>query len=486
MGLAVRSRRTVMHAAGVVAVLALVGSGVAVAARAARRADRFSHERHAGLFPSCAGCHAGAQADSGAIWPAPTTCEACHDGTVKPRTDWRPPAALPRTNLRFDHATHRRRVADSIASCVTCHTEPGSPRMQVRLASVPRCLACHGITAGHFEAPDTACATCHLPLAAAARLAPADIAGFPVPASHRDSTFRAGGHGRIAAAPHTGVSAACATCHARDFCAACHVNAPEVPVIQALRPDPRSLAIAAVLRPPPSHARPEFLRRHGALTGRESCASCHTRESCTVCHREAPPRAVRLLASAAEGRGHGAQTARRRPTGHGADFSESHAGAARAAPRTCANCHARAECLSCHRPDAGSGSGAGGYHPAGFLTSHPAAAYSRVTSCANCHNQSAFCSACHEKAGLVSRGVLRPGFHDARPAFLLGHGQAARQSLESCTSCHVERDCLTCHSALGGRRFNPHGPGFDADRLRRRNPGMCIACHGQAIPGAGS
>ncbi|MCA9768685.1 MAG: hypothetical protein KC485_07710, partial [Gemmatimonadetes bacterium] len=66
---------------------------------------------------------------------------------------------------------------------------------------------------------------------------------------------------------------------------------------------------------------------------------------------------------------------------------------------------------------------------------------------------------------------------------LVGHGQAARQSLESCVSCHVERDCTVCHSAQGGRRFNPHGPGFDAERLRRRNPEMCIACHGRAIPG---
>jgi hypothetical protein len=65
----------------------------------------------------------------------------------------------------------------------------------------------------------------------------------------------------------------------------------------------------------------------------------------------------------------------------------------------------------------------------------------------------------------------------------LGHGQAARQNLESCVACHAERDCLTCHSALGGRRFNPHGPDFDAARLREKNPQMCSACHGITIPG---
>jgi predicted CXXCH cytochrome family protein len=77
------------------------------------------------------------------------------------------------------------------------------------------------------------------------------------------------------------------------------------------------------------------------------------------------------------------------------------------------------------------------------------------------------------------------GYHDAFPSFGLGHGQAARQSLESCASCHAERDCTSCHSAVaGGFRFSPHGPGFNADRLRKKNPGLCVACHGRDIPGA--
>jgi hypothetical protein len=83
----------------------------------------------------------------------------------------------------------------------------------------------------------------------------------------------------------------------------------------------------------------------------------------------------------------------------------------------------------------------------------------------------------------VATGPLKAGFHDGARAFLVGHGQAARQSLETCASCHAERDCLTCHSAQGGRRFNPHGPGFNPERLLRKNPEMCTACHGRAIPG---
>ncbi len=103
--------------------------------------------------------------------------------------------------------------------------------------------------------------------------------------------------------------------------------------------------------------------------------------------------------------------------------------------------------------------------------------------CSDCHNVGSFCAKCHAAAGLVSSGPLGAGYHDASPFFTAGHGQAARQSLETCTGCHVERDCLRCHSAVGGRRFNPHGPGFDAARMRRKNPEMCTACHGAAIPG---
>ncbi len=472
------------------ALLLVCASGAVAAARLAARRDQFDHARHRALFPSCESCHAGVATAGATAWPAPAACATCHDGTIQRRTDWAAPAALPRTNLRFDHVTHladvaahRPAIADSAGRCASCHIQQGGQWMDVRLAIVGSCLACHGVTAAHLSAPDTACATCHVPLAAAGRLTASDVGRFPIPASHRDSAFRMGGHGaRAHLAGGPAVASSCATCHAREFCATCHVNAPEVKPIQALASDPRSLAIATVLRAPDSHGRPDFIFSHGRAAGQGTCASCHTRESCATCHADAPPKAVMALHRAGAGRGTGAIIVRRRPESHGPSFADSHAAIARATPRSCAACHSRTDCLDCHRPDAASG--AGSYHPAGFLTRHPAAAYSRQTSCAGCHNQATFCATCHERAGLVSRGTLRAGFHDAKPGFILGHGQAARQSLESCTSCHAERDCLTCHASAGGRRFNPHGPGFDAARLRRRNPAMCTACHGEAIPGS--
>jgi hypothetical protein len=241
----------------------------------------------------------------------------------------------------------------------------------------------------------------------------------------------------------------------------------------------------ARLAEPATHAAADFERTHGRKLGRDAaaCATCHTRESCTACHIAGPPRGARQLAHAGPGRGQGAEVDRAKPSTHQADFPERHGPLADAAQSTCYGCHARPQCLDCHRPNPASGTE---FHPAGFLASHPAQAYTRATSCADCHNQGQFCASCHAQAGLAGGRRLGLGgrYHDAKQGFAFGHGQAARQNLESCASCHVETDCLSCHSAIvGGLRFSPHGPGFDPSRLRRKNPELCTVCHGVAIPG---
>jgi hypothetical protein len=468
----------------VLAILVLGGAGWAVD-RVLQ--DRFDHWQHRDLFPTCTGCHAGAENPTRALWPRAADCASCHDGSIEKVVEWAPPATPRASNLRFTHQRHaevvaRSRGADSALTCAACHSEPGADRMRVQPAVVASCLDCHGIKTAHLDAPDSACATCHLSLAQAAQLTRERVARFAAPASHRQPDFWSTGHGKPARMGGTPVAASCATCHARDFCSECHVNAPEVRAIQALAPDVRSLAIAAKLKAPTDHADPDFIRRHGDRVQREAgrCATCHTQQSCVACHVGSPA-SVQAIPVAGPGRGRGAKILRERPVSHGTDFSRLHAGPASSRPQSCAGCHARAECLSCHRPDAGAATP--GYHPAGFLTTHPASAYSRESSCAECHNVGEFCANCHVNAGLVSSGKLRgTGYHDAKQAFLLNHGQAARQSLESCVSCHAERDCLTCHSAQGARRFNPHGPGFDPGTLRNKNPSMCTACHGTNIP----
>lgn len=470
-----------MIAFGRVLAGSVMAGALAAGSLAAQQRD-FDHTKHAKLFPSCTTCHAGITVPGAALWPDPVTCASCHDGTIQKKIPWQPPTELARYNLRFDHTSHAARAANRPTACIACHAIAGAPWMAVRPPVAEQCLDCHGVRTAHLAAPDTACATCHLPLAQAPRLTVRDVASFPAPPDHLQPGFGGGGVIGHGAAARRGmpVAASCAVCHARDFCLQCHVDAPSQATIQGLAPDPRSRAIVAHLTAPASHADAGFLDSHGrmARNAAQQCSTCHTRESCIVCHAARPELAAKLPA-AGGGRGTGAVIVRRPPPSHSESFVERHASVARAAVASCNGCHVRADCLECHRPDAAR---AAGYHPSGFLVRHPAAAYARETSCSDCHNSGSFCASCHARAGLSAQGVLRPGYHDANRFFLAGHGGAARQSLETCVSCHVERDCLTCHSAQGGRRFDPHGPGFDAARLIKKNPQMCTACHGTSIP----
>lgn len=241
------------------------------------------------------------------------------------------------------------------------------------------------------------------------------------------------------------------------FCATCHNGTIQV-TVSWQPPDPRPQS-----NPRFSHA------GHIALAGNE-CSDCHVMlgqlplaQPCRDCHSQAEQVYISAVV-------------------HGSGFRDRHASEAAASPDMCANCHLRADCLDCHRPDPGSGSP--GYHAANFLAEHATASYSRGQSCSDCHNARVFCASCHVQSGLTSAGDIGARFHSAEPNFVAGHGRAARQSLESCVACHSENDCLACHSPTSGR-ISPHGPGFDAERLREKNPSMCVACHVSTIPGGG-
>ena len=483
---------------GVVALVALCAGAVMAAPWAARMLQEgFPHEEHASLFPLCTTCHAGVVEAGAAMWPEPASCASCHDGTVEPRVDWAPRTTPRGNNLRFAHDTHDRAVtaktpADSgqIRECASCHTQPGAPRMAVHHAVAGQCIDCHGLTGPHVDVASEACATCHVRLTDAPALTREDIAAFPEPASHDAPDFLSRGHGLAAKGPDPSgpraIAASCATCHSRNLCLSCHVDAPESPAIAALEPDERPPVLASTLPVPASHMTAGFLRSHGRDAQRDvaSCATCHTRESCAACHTGAAPSVVARLHAQGPGRAAGAQVVRAPPASHTVEFREGHGPEANARPMTCEGCHSRSMCLDCHRPE---GARNTAYHPQNFLTRHPSAAYTRDASCSTCHNPAQFCQSCHQQSGLVANSRLGlAGYHDAFRGFSLGHGQAARQSLESCAGCHAERDCTACHSAVGGGfRFSPHGPGFDADRLRSKNPSLCVACHGRAIPGGG-
>src|SRR4029453_2541650 len=113
-----------------------------------------------------------------------------------------------------------------VTRCPACHAERRAQRMDVKHTVVGNCLDCHKLPASHLSVPDTACATCHVPLWDARGLSPTQVAHFGEPDSHRQPDFALAGHGRLAkpSSGASGVSASCATCHAREFCITCHVN----------------------------------------------------------------------------------------------------------------------------------------------------------------------------------------------------------------------------------------------------------------------
>jgi hypothetical protein len=346
--------------------------------------------------------------------------------------------------------------------------------------------------------------TCHVALTAATGLTPQQVAALPKPASHEAVDFGQ------AHRPQTELaSASCAVCHARESCTRCHVNASTIPLIAAMGRDARVASLAAA-RPavypvPSDHRAGDFAYAHGvaARATPARCAACHAQPSCTTCHTG--PGAADVIATLPVPQPGDAQgvilrlepaPARTRPplarlislddtlpavparnvSVHADGFRTAHGAQAATGRLTCEGCHEQRFCSDCH-----AGENRRRFHPANFTARHAADSYGRETECASCHNAELFCRSCHTQSGLASKGRLDAAFHNAQPLWLLQHGRAARQGLQGCTTCHVQRDCLTCHSTIGWG-VNPHGPGFQAGRLANRNATQCLMCH-LRIPG---
>jgi predicted CXXCH cytochrome family protein len=505
---------------GACAVLALTAAGLTAVAQ---RQQDFPHEEHAGMFPLCEGCHQGVpEGDRAEFYPSPAQCAGCHDGTEQPRVEWQVPTEEP-DNVVFTHPAHPDvDEQGGVIECTTCHTPAGAPRMAVAAQPVvPRCLDCHEHGAeDHYV--DADCTTCHMPLAEAP-FDRARLLALPEPADHDLADFLAEAHGHTADADIR----RCAVCHTRERCEDCHVDAQAVNAIRAMPAAQGSVAAAlpeyeARYPVPPSHLRSDFLHDHGTDASAASCSTCHTREDCTTCHLPPQPRAIADLTSRRDTRAPGVQTLRRAPPSHDAPLFEiEHGGEAAVNGASCSACHARTMCADCHAaaatdaapasaPGAARGEGGrtapltvtagdtdrtaapsrmheprrpempGSFHPANFMARHSAEAYGRRLECSSCHDSRLFCADCHASAGMspgTAPGRLGPGFHDAEPLWLLRHGQAARQGLESCTSCHAQNECMQCHSVLGAFKVSPHGPNFDARRAQKRNAAVCLICH---------
>jgi hypothetical protein len=312
---------------------------------------------------------------------------------------------------------------------------------------------------------------CHARLAET-RLPAERIAALPEPPDHARSSFLSSDHGRAAAR----TVESCQICHARQQCDACHVDAAQVTAIRRMSETPPGLMlppIPARYDRPASHDERGFLERHGPTAGAASCGACHTREECTTCHVPPAPQSIAELAARAAVAAPGVVVARTAPASHTVPgFMTGHGGDAATRAATCRGCHATTDCAECHddTPRAV-------FHAPNFIARHSAEAFGRRLECSNCHETQTFCRDCHVQTGMQTVGRLNPGFHDAEPLWLLRHGTPARRALESCTTCHRQRDCLQCHSTLGSFRVSPHRPGFDARTAQSRNAIICRACH---------
>jgi hypothetical protein len=466
----------------------LSAAGLCAAVLLLARDDGFPHERHARLFPTCVGCHAGVESGDSAqmVSITPEECASCHDGVELPAVAWDGPSPQP-SNLAFSHPEHIAEIAREgrePLECGDCHGTPGAEvRMAVGRPAPETCLDCHAPQAAeHYAYEQVECATCHLPLAAAAALPVSTVAEFPQPQNHATEEFL-----RTHGAEAVTDASACAVCHARESCERCHLDAAAEPAIVSLASDPRIAGLVAD-RPgewpePPSHEREDWVTEHQEDARRDItvCATCHTRESCATCHGEGQPAvAARLVSARPDGpQGVTITAAAMMPVGHTRTFFDRHGTAAAIGVPQCSSCHAEKECIACH-----DGVQKPSFHAIDFVVRHGAEAFAERTECAACHSQEAFCRDCHTGLGFAAGGRTGAAFHDAQPDWLLAHGQAARQGLETCVACHSEATCLRCHSAKTGFRVNPHGPDFDPDHVADKSTQSCAICH-RSLPGSG-
>ena len=489
----------------------------------------FPHDKHAKLFPTCAACHGGVTiGDAAAVMPPPSLCVECHDGTTSRRVVYNAPT--PRQDfLRYEHRRHAAAVDSSGRECASCHaSRAGAPWMAVQRATPESCQSCHTHRATTHLDADNRCATCHIPIATSRTITVGHLASLPRPPSHEAPRF-AQKHD-----PGSGNGVAqCATCHTRESCALCHVNATDVAAINQLLPDAR---VASLLRgrvatyvTPDDHRDDSWASAHGrsAVAASQRCAACHAQPSCTVCHSgslgrdairrlpsgvagapgvkltlapsgsvaayvaapyarpaaragrqpTAQPASQPAVVSAAHVSGGRARTVSAPDTGrtavrpHPPGFERQHAASAASGRLTCEGCHTQRYCAECH-----AGETKRNFHAANFVTRHAPESYGRDLECASCHNTEVFCRACHQSQGIASSGQQAGAYHNAQPLWLLQHGQAARRGLQSCTTCHAQRDCMQCHSQRGWG-VSPHGQDFDAGRLGARARVMCARCH---------
>ncbi|MBI3206207.1 MAG: cytochrome c family protein [Myxococcales bacterium] len=380
-----------------------------------------------------------------------------------------PPQQL---TLRFNHKKHVKELG---LTCTTCHDAAKTSRSSADslLPKATRCDACHGSDhrdLTRVKTDDDAlmaqCGFCHL------GYKPTDgnrVARMVVPKPNL----------RMNHAVHASRNIACSQCHGA-------VENIELATRDQL---PRMKGCFSC------HQMPGVAR--GRAKG--ECVNCHLTERGGLMKTRfgsgtlKPPRWLG-------------------DSGHGADWVLRHKQVAGSDSQLCASCHQERFCTDCHdgrvRPRA--------IHPNDWISMHPVAARQNDPSCTSCHRQQTFCVGCHQRAGVAMSGPYanfagRGRFHPPPdvwsnpPRSSQHHAWEAQRNINACASCHVERDCATCHatparggrgfgpktgpsglgdSGFGGQGVNPHPRNF-RDRCAgalRKNARPCLVCHDPADP----
>ncbi len=342
---------------------------------------------------------------------------------------------LQRIALRMDHAHPAHREL----ACVRCHVAAPASRTsrELLLPTEATCNPCHAAQTARENPTAARCGSCHVGYGEdGPSVVPAS--SFPAPRLH----FSHAAHG----------TETCESCHAgiRDAHLATRDQLPTMRQCLHCHDGSRG-GVGPSARTAPS-----------------ACATCHLTEPDGVLQTHFPEGALRPPSSL-------------RGLEHDADWLVRHRWVAADQGAACAACHRESECADCHdgrlRPRS--------VHANDYLTTHPQEARRDAPRCATCHTTQRFCLECHARLGLatttapVVRGTDR--YHPPAATWERAHGLEARRSLTACVSCHAERDCVSCHGALGvGGGVSPHPAGFAARcaSLLAANSRACVTCHG--------
>ncbi|NUP10079.1 MAG: cytochrome c family protein [Polyangiaceae bacterium] len=357
-----------------------------------------------------------------------------------------PPQSI---TIRFNHKKH---VKDLKLSCKSCHTAAyGSLQSSDSLLPRPAetCDSCHdtshadlaNVTAGKED--NGQCSYCHI---GATRGAGGRVAPLVIPAPNL----------RFSHKKHLDRNINCQQCHGR---------------VEELE-----------------------LATRDQLPRMAGCFTCHdmpkasrgdASSECTTCHlTELSGKLVQDFAT-----GELLPPDWLRMAGHTPDWIERHKTVAANDSSFCASCHQEEDCSDCHDGKLRDRR----VHPNDWITMHASAARLDNPRCTSCHQETSFCGDCHRRTGVARDGPTgnRPAgarFHPPPETWVYPprstghHAWEAERNLNTCVSCHAERDCATCHATrgvAGGAGISPHPSGFASkcSIAWSRNPRPCLVCH---------